>query len=42
MSKPGHFFSPNKNETYTFTINMPNLMKKSKYQEYFHCSLFAY
>ena len=35
MSKPSHVFSQNKNET-IFTIHKPNLMKKSKYQQYFH------
>ena len=29
MSKPGHFFFQSKNETYIFTINKPNIMKKS-------------
>ena len=35
--KPCHFFFQNKNETQNFTINKPNLIKKSKYQQYFHC-----
>ena len=35
MSKPCHIFSENKNETYVFTNNKPNIMKKSKYQQYF-------
>ena len=30
-------FSQTKNETQTFTINKPNIMKKSKYRQYFHC-----
>ena len=34
MSKPCHFFFQNKNETYIFTINKPNIIKQSKY---FHC-----
>ena len=37
MSKPRLIFSQNKNETYIFTVNKPNTMKKSKYQQYFHC-----
>ena len=37
MSKPSHFLFQNKNETKIFTINKPNKMKKSKYQQYFHC-----
>ena len=37
MSKPCHFFFQNKNEAQIFTINKPNIMKKSKYQQYFHC-----
>ena len=37
MSKPCHIFSQNKNETYIFIINKPNVMKKSNYQQYFHC-----
>ena len=36
MSKPRHFFQ-NKKETYIFTINKPNIMKKFKYQQYFDC-----
>ena len=36
-SKPCHIFSQSKNETQIFTINKPNIMKKSKYQQYFHC-----
>ena len=36
MTKPCHFFFQNKNET-IFTINKPNIMTKSKYQQYFHC-----
>ena len=35
MSKPCHFFFQNENEI--FTVNKPNTIKKSKYQEYFHC-----
>ena len=27
----------NKNERQIFTINKPNIMKKSKYQQHFHC-----
>ena len=37
MSKPYHIYSQNKNETLIFTINKPNIMKKSRYQQYFHC-----
>ena len=37
MSKPRLIFSQNKNETYIFTVNKPNTMKKSKCQQYFHC-----
>ena len=33
--KPCHFFFQNENEI--FTANKPNTIKKSKYQEYFHC-----
>ena len=36
MSKPCNFFFHNKNETKIFTINKPNIMKKSLYQQYFH------
>ena len=36
MSKPCHFFFQNQNETQIFTISEPNIMKKSKYQQYFH------
>ena len=32
MPKPCHFLFQNKNNTYVFTINKPNIMKKSKYQ----------
>ena len=37
MSKPCYSFSQNKNETKVFTISKPNIMKKSKYQQYFDC-----
>ena len=37
MPKPYHFFFENKNEKQIFTINKPNIMKKSKHQQYFHC-----
>ena len=37
MAKPCHFFFQNKNATKVFTINKPNIMKKSRYQQYFHC-----
>ena len=30
-----------KNERYIFTINKPNIMKKSKYRQNFYCLLFA-
>ena len=36
MSKPCHFFFQNQNETQIFTTNESNIMKKSKYQQYFH------
>ena len=36
MSRPYKFFFQNKNETRILTINKPNMMKKSKYQQYFH------
>ena len=42
MSKPCHFFFQNKNKAKIFTINKPNIMEKFKYQQYFHCLLFAY
>ena len=37
MSKPCRIFSQNKNETLIFTINKPNIMKKSNHRQYFHC-----
>ena len=37
MSKPCDIFSQNKNETQTFTINKPKIMKKAKDQQYFYC-----
>ena len=37
MSKTCHFLFQNKNETWIFAINKPNIMKKSKYQQYLHC-----
>ena len=37
MSKPCNFFFQNKNKTYLFTINKPNIMKKCKYQQCFYC-----
>ena len=46
MSKPSHFLIQNKNETKIFTINKPDTMKKSKYEQYFHwfivCILVSY
>ena len=40
MSKPCHIFFQNKDETQIFTINKRYVMKKSKYQQYFHCVIF--
>ena len=37
MSKPCNFFVQNKNESQFFTINKPSIMKKFRYQQYFHC-----
>ena len=37
MLKPSHIFSQNKDETQIFTINKPNIMKKSNCFQYFHC-----
>ena len=37
MSKPCPFFFQNQDKTKIATINKPNIMKKSKYQQYFHC-----
>ena len=37
MLKLCHFFFQNKNEYQIYTINKTNIMKKTKYQQYFHC-----
>ena len=37
MSKPYHFLFQVKNEIKNLTINKTNLIKKSKYQQYYHC-----
>ena len=46
MPKPCKFFFHNQNKTLIFTINKPNIMKKSKYQKYFYyfivCILILY
>ena len=36
MWHPCDFFFQNTNETEIFTINKPNIIKKSKYQQYFY------
>ena len=42
MSKPCHIFSQNKSETQIFAFSKSNIMKKSKYQQYFHCFIFFF
>ena len=37
MSEPYHSFIQVKNEIKNLTINKTNIMKKSKYQQYYHC-----